>query len=31
MAAEIQEFYTKFFDCELSYADAGKILERQAP
>jgi iron complex transport system substrate-binding protein len=31
MAAEIQEFYAKFFDCELSYEDASKILGRQAP
>ena len=31
MAAEIQEFYTKFFDYEISYEDATKILERQAP
>lgn len=31
MAAEIQRFYTEFFEYPLSYEDATKILERKAP
>jgi iron complex transport system substrate-binding protein len=31
MAAEVQRFYTEFFDYPLSYDDATRILERRAP